>query len=127
MSTYKCSDGKNRSVDEIKEELSPFAYDGLIFEYKTHQYVIQFFDNNCLNGYVINVDEQDIDYVPHGEITGGYKHTVAKITGIGFDCGHYDDITLNSIRFNYLYGNGTFKMPSFVHEECKKMIDSILI
>ena len=48
-----------------------------------------------------------------------------NMTGAGIDCAHIYDITMHSINKNYVDEEATFKMPNFVHIECKKMIDSI--
>jgi hypothetical protein len=125
---YLCSDKKYRNLKEIMEELSPFSDYGKIFEYRNYQYVIQFFDNNYLNGYIVYNDTMNVDditYTPHGEITGGYRNDILDITGIGFDCAHYNDITIYDIQNNHIRKNATVKMPLFVEDECKKMIDSI--
>lgn len=131
MATYKCSDNIYRTLKKLKEELLPYSNNGLIFQYKNYQYAISCFDNNQLNGYVISVNENQIHYEPHGGITGGYLNRELNLEGIGFDCSHYNDITISAITIsaiedNYLDEDMVFKMPSFIHEECKKMIDSIL-
>jgi hypothetical protein len=130
MARYKTSDGKYYTQVEISNVMSPFSGEGLIFEYKNYKYIIRALnlfggENDSLAGYVFGVDNQyKCNYEPHGGFTGSCTHPTLKI-GIGFDCSHCDDITMNAIRYKYVEKEMSFKLPSFVHNECKKIIDSI--
>jgi len=112
-----CSDLIFRSEDEImKEYVFPLNH---IFKHRNIKYTIQFYKTH-LNGYV---DIQgEFPYEGHFGITGGCLEGYQ-----GFDCSHCDDLCLSDFKNDYvLFEGATFKIPEFVHQECKKIIDAYL-
>uniref|UniRef100_A0A6C0AFR1 Uncharacterized protein n=1 Tax=viral metagenome TaxID=1070528 RepID=A0A6C0AFR1_9ZZZZ len=117
-----CSDLIFRTENEIMEIMQEFVFPlNPIFKHRNIKYIIQFYAGN-LKGYV---DIQGkLPYKGHFGITGGILGTYQ-----GFDCAHSGDLCLWHFQERCAYGiceGYTFKMPEFVHEECKKMIDAYL-
>ena len=143
---YKSSDGGEITEDEIIEMLNLYN-DGQNYEYKSYNYTIQTGGGN-LCGYV-SIDDE-LPYEGHGGITGGGFNCQ------GFDCAHWDDITIHDINnikhremsklikedsidnefknilniFNKItlkdLSKSSFKTANFIHDECKKMIDEYI-
>lgn len=114
-----CSDLIFRSENEIMEIMKEYVFPlNSIFTHRNIKYSIKFHKTH-LNGYV---DIQgELPYEGHFGITGGLDGYQ------GFDCNHCDDLCLCDFKNDYvLFEGATFKMPEFVHQECKKMIDAYL-
>jgi hypothetical protein len=115
---YPCSDGNQLNPLEIFEITNRYKTPQK-YIHKNIEYLILCSQMNIMCGYV-NIQEE-LPYEGHGGITGSYDLFQ------GFDCAHLHDIL---IMYNYVpvqfNDTSTVKLPSFVHKECHKIIDSYL-
>ena len=115
----KCSDGVDRTIPDLINFIESFNNNEL-YSYNNISYQVTAIRDSHFCGYVFITD--DLPYEGHGGIT--YKDNVKQ----GFDCCHNGDIFCLAVQHLFYKNekNATFKMPDFIHQECKKIIDEYL-
>lgn len=124
---FTCNDGKNNkymtlsSIVDIYEKYGLITGEEHVFIYRNISYSIKF--NKTICGFVyINIDRSECNLY---EAHGGIKYHTEKC--IGFSTNTQDDIKLYNIcDINHCSKGKTVKLPGFIHNECKIIIDQYL-